>query len=94
MLALVPLALAPCVGLLRVFALGVELAVDGDTLAHPYDSLRLLVRMHPDHMSCLCCRAPCTILVVARGGEFDRANNPMGRDEIFPQVPLDHLDLL
>ena len=78
MLALVPLALAPCVGLLRVFALGVELAVDGDTLAHPYDSLRLLVRMLPDHMCCLCCREPCLIHVVDDWeGEFDRENNPM-----------------
>ena len=92
MLALEALALAPCVGLLRVFALGVELAVDGDTLAHPYDSLRLLVRMLPDHMCCVCCREPCLIHVVAGEGEFDRENNPMSH-EVIPRILL-VLDLL
>ena len=58
MLAHAPFALAPRVGFPCVFALGVVLAVAGGALALPYDSLRLLVRMRPDHMSCLCCCVP------------------------------------
>ena len=90
--ALEALALAPCVGLVIVFALGVELAVVGETFAPLYDSLRLLVRMLPDHMSCLCCRDLCLIDVVALEGEFDRENNPMSQ-EVIPHVLL-VLDLL
>ena len=85
--ALEALALAPCVGLVIVLALGVELAVVGETFAPLYESLRLLVRMLPDHMSCLCCRELCLIHVVAREGEFDRVNNPM-RQELIPHVLL------
>ena len=94
MLARVPLALAPCVLCLGVFALGVELAVDDYTFPLLSDPVRLLVRVCPDHMSCVCCCVPSAILLDALGGEFDRANTPTGLGvEITPRIaPLDRMD--
>ena len=86
MLARVPLALAPCVLCLGVFALGVVLAVAGVAAALLSDPVRLLVRLSPDHMSCVCGCVPTIILVEALGGEFDRANDPTGLVETGSQA--------